>query len=101
MGAGVAAAVEAMDLREGKSLIRNTTPLFGWRPVVPINNEEQLDYEVIHEDNLFVEENRAVMAQGNKIMHDAGDTDEQPNLKLTSYINNEIVDAPEPTSEKS
>ena len=40
------------------------------------------------------------MAQGNDILHDAGDTNEQPNLKLTPYVKKEIVDAPEPTVDK-
>ena len=49
-------AVEAMSLQEIKPLLRGTALLFEWIPGVPINDEEQLDYKVVHEDKPFVEE---------------------------------------------
>ena len=96
MGSDVVTAVEEMALQEGHPLLRSTALLFEWRPGVPINDKKQLDYEVVHGGEPFVKEDEAIMSQGNEILHDAGDTNEELNLDLVLYVNTEVVDVPEP-----
>ena len=77
MGADIVTTVKAMNLREIKPLLRSTIPLFEWRPGFPINDyEEELDYEVVQKDEPLLEENRAIVAQGNKILHNTGNVNE-------------------------
>ena len=98
MGIDIVAVVEAMALREKQPLLCSTVTLFEQSLGVPINDdeEEELDYKRVHEAEPFSEENRAIMAQGNEILHGAGNVNEQLNLELAPYVNNEIVDAPDP-----
>ena len=94
-----------MALQEKQPLLRGTAPLFKWRPGVPINENEEPEFEAAHEEELIVEEVRGdeypPNGEENDDNHDIAGTEtdmdilEEDNLEPATVYNDEVFDVPD------